>query len=314
MADLRPVLAGWDLPPILAIVPIDGHPVYRVETAGPPFLLKEVAGAPDLGRLATIALVLDHVARTGVGAPAPLPAGDGRRYGQAAGRTYLLYPWIEAGAGADDPQQERAQIYAIGAAMARLHSALAAYADEQIHEKTWRRSLAGDVAGWIAGLCDRLPAAQAAAVRAVAQARQGPIEAALAGLPCQLIHGDCQAGNVLVDGRGDVWFVDWDDLCIGPCLFDLATYAAHRLKLQAGGEAMAQAGLVDLPALCRGYNAEHPLSAAERAALPAAMMAYHLLLAHWRLGMDHWAQVQMELQALSWLHRHYGAVEGNLKW
>jgi Ser/Thr protein kinase RdoA (MazF antagonist) len=66
--------------------------------------------------------------------------------------------------------------------------------------------------------------------------------------------------------------------------------------------------LVNLPHLLAGYRSAHELSREESSALPAAMMAYHLLLAHWFLNIGRHQAITLEVRALDWLHQHYDAV------
>ena len=51
-ANLQAVLAHWDLPSVTAIEAIyEGHPVFKITTLGPAFLLKDISDAPDLSRM-----------------------------------------------------------------------------------------------------------------------------------------------------------------------------------------------------------------------------------------------------------------------
>lgn len=78
-----------------------------------------------------------------------------------------------------------------------------------------------------------------------------------------LLHGDLRLDNVLIDGRGAAWFVDWNWLCHGPAWFDTATLlvTAYASGLDAdalfaghptGRDAPPQALDAALAALC-GY-------------------------------------------------------------
>ena len=53
--------------------------------------------------------------------------------------------------------------------------------------------------------------------------------AALADLPTQLTHGDCNAGNVLVHNGEITGYIDLDHLPHGPRVRDLSYYLASRL-------------------------------------------------------------------------------------
>ena len=42
-----------------------------------------------------------------------------------------------------------------------------------------------------------------------------------------IIHGDLHAGQFLIDGGGDAWLLDLDDLAVGAPAADLGNFAAH---------------------------------------------------------------------------------------
>jgi Ser/Thr protein kinase RdoA (MazF antagonist) len=138
--------------------------------------------------------------------------------------------------------------------------------------------------------------------------RAAAIEAGLHGLPEQLIHRDCHPGNILVQGTRVIGFIDCDHICIGPRLFDLAYYAVHHLKWVTDDEAATNRWLADLPSLLRGYRSQQSLSQEEAAALPYAMMAYHLLLSHWFMGLGRREPIALEVRSLDWIHTHFDAI------
>jgi Ser/Thr protein kinase RdoA (MazF antagonist) len=153
-----------------------------------------------------------------------------------------------------------------------------------------------------------LPAQQASLVERVSLLRGATIAAALRDLPEQLIHRDCHPGNILVQGTQVIGFIDCDHICIGTRIFDVAYYAVHHLKWVTDDEAATQRWLRNLPQLLHGYTSQQPLEAAEIAALSAAMMAYHLLLAHWFLRGSKHESIALEMQALDWLDRNYDSI------
>lgn len=309
LAHLQALLAQWDIPPITSIAAIhEKRPVLKIATVGPTFILKDISDAPNLARLEFTRNVLTHVAHTGLKVPIPLLSRSARSAVPAQGRFYLLSEFIEAGEYPSDPERMAELFYHTGQAIARLHQALAAYPDQEVSRQTWREDLAGRVAEWIAALGDGLPAPQAVVVKRIGLERGAAIKAALRGLPEQMIHRDCHPGNILVQGTRVIGFIDWDDLCIGPRLFDLAYYAVHHLKWVTDDEAATKRWLTNLPYLLTGYRAQQSLSPAEVAALPSAMMAYHLLLAHWFMGTSQRESIERELRALDWIHRHFDAI------
>lgn len=60
--------------------------------------------------------------------------------------------------------------------------------------------------------------------------------------------------------------------------------------------------------MVKGYDSTQHLSPAEVAALPAAMLAYHLLLADWYLRLPRLEPIAVEVRALAWLDVHYATV------
>ncbi|NJM08502.1 phosphotransferase [Candidatus Gracilibacteria bacterium] len=308
-AALAQIVAHWSIPAITAITAIDERrPLFKIGTVGASYILKDISDNPDLRRLEFRRSVLAHVARQSLRVPVPLLSQSERIAVQWEGRFYLLTDYIEADTYHDDPALQSELFYHTGQAIAQLHQALAAYPNTELSHKTWREDLAGGVAKWIAALVDGLPTQQAAVVERVSLLRGAAIEAALRDLPEQLIHRDCHPGNILVQETQVIGFIDCDHICIGPRIFDVAYYAVHHLKWVTDDEAATQRWLRNLPQLLRGYMSQQMLEAAEIIALPSAMMAYHLLLAHWFLRGSKHESIALEVQALDWLDRNYQSV------
>lgn len=309
LAHLQSILAYWDIPPVLSIVNLhEKHPMFKITTVGPTFILKDISDAPNLTRLAFTRNVLTHVAHTGLRVPIPLLAQSAQFAIPFQGRFYLLYDYIEAGDYPNAPELQAELFYYTGQAIAKLHQALASYPDETVSDQTWREELAGRVAEWIAALSAGLPEQHAAVVKRIGLARGSAIETALRGLPEQLIHRDCHPGNILVQGTRVIGFIDCDHLCIGSRVFDLAYYVVHHLKWVTDDDVATQRWLTNLPHLITGYRSQQSLLSEEAAALPYGMMAYHLLLAHWFLSLPRLEPIALEVQALDWLDRHFDAI------
>jgi Ser/Thr protein kinase RdoA (MazF antagonist) len=109
-------------------------------------------------------------------------------------------------------------------------------------------------------------------VQLLIRPHESKARAALAGLPVQLIHGDCNNGNVLLNGGRVSGFIDFDHLPVGERIYDLAYYLVHVVR--RGGRASIRE-YVD------GYDAANPLTPNERAAVPAAMLAAEVSLTSW---------------------------------
>jgi Ser/Thr protein kinase RdoA (MazF antagonist) len=100
---------------------------------------------------------------------------------------------------------------------------------------------------------------------------------------------------VLVQGTRVAGFIDCNHLCLGPRIFDLAYYAVHHLKWVTDDTAATRRWLTNLPQLLVGYSSQQALAHNEVAALPAAMMAYHLLLAHWFMHIGRHESIALEV-------------------
>jgi Ser/Thr protein kinase RdoA (MazF antagonist) len=309
LAQLQALLAHWDIPPITSITSIhEKRPVLKVTTVGPTYVLKDISDAPNLTHLEFTHNVLTHVARTGLRVPIPLLSRSAQIAVPSQERLYLLSEFIEATAYPRDPELQAELFYHTGQAIATLHQALTSYPDREISRKTWREDLAARVAEWISALGDGLPEPQAGVVKRVGLERGAAIEIALRGLPEQLIHRDCHPGNILVQGTHVIGFIDCDHLCIGPRMFDLAYYAVHHLKWVTDNETATHHWLVNLPHLLKGYRSQQDLLQEEVTALPYGMMAYHLLLSHWFMGLAQRESIALEVQALDWIDRHFDAI------
>lgn len=51
-----------------------------------------------------------------------------------------------------------------------------------------------------------------------------------------------------------------------------------------------------------------PLTPATVTVFPAAMLAYHLLLAHWFTTIGQLEAIELEVQALDWINHHFDAI------
>jgi Ser/Thr protein kinase RdoA (MazF antagonist) len=309
MAQLTDILDHWDIPQVIAVERLhDEHLVFKVTTAGPTFTLKDISAAPNLRRLEWTARVLHHVMQAGVQVPLPLRTRSAALALPFQERFYTLTTWIEAGTYPHEPALQAQLFLNTGQAIARLHEALRSYPDADLRDQTWREDFAGRAAGWIAALCAGLPAQEAAIVTRVGRTHGDALAAALRALPEQVIHRDCHPGNILVDGTRVLGFIDCDHLCIGPRIFDLASYVVHHLKWVTHDPVASQQWLENLPHLLRGYQSQQPLTEVELVALPYTLLAYHLLLADWFLALPNDALIGVEVQALDWIDRHFNPI------
>lgn len=206
--------------------------VYRADlAAATPLFVKLRRGALDVASVE----VPRWLADLGVAQVIPpLATRHGQLWSALADFTLVVYPFVD---GRDGYAVELTEEHwrALGAAMATLHSAevpphLAATLPRERFDPQWR----AHVRGLLATLDSARPPDSAAADLAaffrerhdeVAECveRAEALATELLGdpLPSVLCHGDAHAANVLVDGAGALYLVDWDTLILAPKERDL---------------------------------------------------------------------------------------------
>lgn len=262
--DLRPVLRGWRS--AVGRDPAIGAAVHERElwpvngADGGVWFLKRLGPWRNLP-VEDEARVLDHLCAAGIPAAPFVRRDDGAIVGGEPADSFVLMPRVPAlqlGPSATAAAEPLA-----GAAVARMHRALAAYPrgtasyTEQI--------------GRTLGASDRLPNDLAVAVR-----RHGSeIGRRLEALPKVLVHGDLTPDNVLRAADGSVaGFIDFDHLPLAPRVWDLAKYLSRRLRARWRPGADRTDGLASFLA---GYRAVEPLGPDELAILPGAVLAQNLI-------------------------------------
>lgn len=129
---------------------------------------------------------------------------------------------------------------------------------------------------------------------------------AIEDLPTQRTHGDCNTGNVLVHGTEVSGFIDLDHLPLGPRVRDLAYYLVSRVHEHDRAATMSM-----LDRYVAGYDDAYPLTARERAAIAALMLAIELGGASWHL--HGWtpdpAKFQQNVRTVEWLAAHFDELE-----
>lgn len=150
---------------------------------------------------------------------------------------------------ANDP----AQVHAAGAALARLHDALAGYPGRIVGTET-PAPLPDQIRAWLAASGDRVPEnALEALHRMVSRA---PRDA----LPTQLVHGDIRSANVLMSGTSVTAFLDFEELRIEAPVVELARSAVLLgTRFHDWGPVPADTWQT----LRAGYESVRPLSDAE---------------------------------------------------
>src|SRR5690606_882079 len=119
------LLRRWDIGAPESVQPLCGGPgrrYWRVAATGGTYFLKEYA-EPDRRRVRFQHAVTTALDEAGLPVLAPVPARGGRTLVTAAGRGYVLYPWV-GGRGRGGLELTFAQCEALGELLGRLHAAL----------------------------------------------------------------------------------------------------------------------------------------------------------------------------------------------
>jgi Ser/Thr protein kinase RdoA (MazF antagonist) len=268
---------------------------YVVKTVGP---LRPGPPVADEYR------VLVHLRAAGVPVVVPVVSDDGRVAVAHDGADYALLPWVDGEPGGAETGTACARV---GAAIGALHRELAG--------QPWPvRSYRHDLVAQFEESARRLPADVAG--RTVTRVA-GRVRAALdglAGVPEQRLHGDCGPGNVLVRDGAVAGLIDLDHLPTGQRLYDLAYYLSHRVR---DGAFPSVAGRY-----VAGYRSANPLTGAELAALPAAVIGAQLSITEWshrlitempdRALPDQPDRYRRGVAALTWLCDHYDGLAAAL--
>ncbi len=240
---------------------------YRATTAdGRTLFLKLRQGSIHEAALRVPRYLVDHGATHVV---APLPTRAQRLWGEVAGFTFTLSPFIEGVTGMAHGMQ-RDQWIAFGAALSELHAM--PLAPELVRDVPREAFTLTQLfqrlrqAPWTAVVTalDALGAASAAAdpalhALAIWWQAQRPLVLALADRftalgeqlraqrpPLVLCHADIHPNNLLIDVDGRLWMVDWDEVLLAPKECDL--------MMGVGGLGNYPAGLRETAWFLQGYG------------------------------------------------------------
>ena len=260
---------------------------FRLRTADArEFVLKIQGVAADADSTGCLVAVLDHLAEQDAALPVPRLFPTLR--GEAVGRfsrdqtdyaTCLLS--FLPGRLLAESRPAAGLLHTVGATLARVDRALQGF----FHASLTRR-LAWDVRR-LPELVEFSPYIESAALRETVERIAGAFRAGLPrlrGLRSQAIHGDCHAGNLLVDAGGQsiCGILDFGDMIHAPCIFEPAV-AMSELPTQAAAPASA------LAAVLRGYAQGQTLRAEEIELLYDIITARHavtVLVHAWRRRHD----------------------------
>jgi Ser/Thr protein kinase RdoA (MazF antagonist) len=272
--------------------------VWTVATErGDRYILKKVStfGARDPARRFTDeARIVTHLLQRGVPVAVPVLSDDGKAYTtDGDGAPHAVFPMLPQGGADSDPGLDPVLFENVGAAIARLHLALASC---PFGIESWEVGPGLLTTCWQTAR-DRLPAAALAGLSARLLPRWDAIVQALSAAP-QRVHGDVHGGNLLTDGQQVTGIIDIDHLPLAPRGFDLGYYMAFGVRWRLDGNQPAQPVEEATPFITRhllaGYDAVSRLTRQENADLPALALAAALGL------FDYFVQ-EHDLVEESWL-------------
>jgi homoserine kinase type II len=226
---------------------------YRLETSSGRYILTLYEKRVDEADLPFFAALLDHLAARGCPVPRILADRSGEHVQRVAGRPACLIEHLPGRAVATpNPAQARAA----GAALGRMHRALADF--------SWTRPNPLGPEGW-----RRLAARCGSNLDAIAPGLGDRVEAELAyveahwprALARSAIHADLFPDNVLMSGDRVTGLIDFYFACTEIRAWDLAVMHCAWAFAPRFDPAIGAA-------LIEGYEAEHGLEPEERTAFP----------------------------------------------
>jgi len=240
-------------------------------------------------RLQDIQAVRDRLDSAGVPCAALIPARDGARWSQVAGRLFEVERFVPHDGRMNTPQRLASGLPILGRIHALLADLAVSPAGRTIEFGNYiepGRVLAGTRAGtarirhWQPTPYERQMASQAERLAELVASGEAGLAA---GPPRQLVHGDFWDDNVFFRGETPVFVADFSFMAERARIDDLALtlyYADTEFGLTRTSDRIAA-----LQPLVRAYASglDHPLTGPERAALPWAIARQPL----WGIGV--WA-------------------------
>ena len=229
---------------------------YLIDTTSARFILTLYEKRVDAADLPFFMALLDHLADKGVPVPRALRAGDGTQIQTLCGRPACLIEFLP---GVSVSHPTPAQAHSTGAALGRMHAALADFAGDRpnaLGPQGWR-----DLAARCGDDLDRI----APGLKARVDAELAFLDAHWpSALPRAAIHADLFPDNVLMLGEEVGGLIDFYFACTEIRAWDVAvTHAAWTFENDGTGFHAALSA-----ALIAGYDATFGLSTDERAAFP----------------------------------------------
>ena len=262
LAEVQPFVAGFDLPPAQALVPIKGgieNSNYFLTLADGRELVLTIFEELGASEAAFLGPLLGHIARHGVPVAAPLAIRETVRQNQClgtlAGKPAQLAPRL---AGRHPQQPDSAQCAAMGRTLAHLHLALCDYPLDRpnAHGAEWWDEVAARRRPLMT------PDEQALLDRTLAALVN--IRQRFPALPGGLIHGDLFRDNTLFTGNTVSAVLDFSECSHDYWLLDIAITCNDFCRAWPGDDpdpARQEAFLA-------GYGDVRALGADEQTALP----------------------------------------------
>ncbi len=235
---------------------------WLIETSGKDgqgarFILTMYEFRIDITELPYFLGLLDHLAEHGCPVPRTIHDRSGALYRHLGDKALALIEYLP---GVSVSQPTAAQALAVGKALAQLHRAAADYPATRANGMDLAESRRLAEACTPEGLAEIDPTLPALVERELVSLEANWPQ----GLPRSVIHADLFPDNVLMLGDTVTGLIDFYFACNDITVYDIAvTHAAWCFASDGTGFDRAVSD-----ALLAGYEAERPLSAGERAALP----------------------------------------------
>jgi homoserine kinase type II len=201
------------------VVMSDHNALAWVTTPSGRVLVKWSVVPERFSALAQIARLTTWLDGHGLPVSAPVPALDGSLQVEVDGAVSVGVQRVVEGGLLDTAVP--GQVHAAGAALARLHRALASYPDagHVVARPASGRTVAERMVSWLDSRAEHVPAADRQVLRRlVAQAPADP-------LPTQLVHGDFRSANVLCVADEVVAVLDFEEARLDHRVVELARSA-----------------------------------------------------------------------------------------
>lgn len=281
-----------------------------VTDRGDRYVLKKVStfSAPDpVRRFAGEARILTYLLQRGLPVAVPVLSNDGRACAtDGDGVPHAVFPMLRNGDAGDGQGLDPVLFQNVGAAIARLHAALA---DCPFGVESWQVG-PGLLAALWQTVQDRLPAAAVTGLSARVRPRWDAIVQALSAAP-QRVHGDVHGGNLLTDGQEVTGIIDCDHLPLAPRGYDLGYFMASDVHWWLAASPPSRSADEATPFVARhlltGYDAVSRLTRQENDDLPALALVAALGLVDYFIR-EYDLVEESWLRTVHWIGDNFGLL------